>query len=280
MKKLMFAAAALVAGLCMADVTSANIVGYVNSPKEGYSFAGFCFPQVGGNEALTYGDLKVNCSEDGSASDEGWAMMMDSIVVLDGGSYVMDIVYVPEWAAEIYGEIAKGWYELDVYEDGADYNSEPLPFGQAVEVCIVDDVGAEIAFAGEVKDAPTVTDVAGYMGIANCAPKKIYAEDIIVNCSEDGSASDEGWAMMMDSIVVLDGGSYVMDIVYVPEWAAEIYGEIAKGWYELDVYEDGADYNHTEDLCWNAGEGFEICVVDDLGATVTIKSAVAAKDAK
>ena len=130
-------------------------VGFVNSPKTGYSFAGFCFPQVGGNEALTYGDLKVNCSEDGSTSEEGWIMMLDSIVVLDGGSYVMDIVYVPEWAAEIYGEIAKGWYELDVYEDGADYNhTEDLCWnaGEGFEVCIIDDLGATITIKSAVAE--------------------------------------------------------------------------------------------------------------------------------
>ena len=130
----------------------------MNSPKTGYSFAGFCFPQVGGIEALTYGDLKVNCDEAGDNPNEGWVMMADSIVVLDGGSYVMDVVYVPEWVADIY--------------------------------------------------------------------------------------------------------------------------TIAKGWYEMDVYDDGADYNHSEDLCWNAGEGFEVCILNDVGATVTIKSAIEAENAK
>ena len=246
------------------------------------SFAGFPLPKVGGGEALTYADLKVNCGETEETSVTGWQALADSIVELDeAGTFSRFVVYASDWLIGDLEVNETGWYDNDNIDNDHCLNTTPFDFGHAVQIYVTDaELDPQINFAGEVKQAPTVTDLADVMGIANCSPKKIYAEDLIVNCGETEDTSGEGWQALADSIVMLDeNGTYVRDIVYASAWLIGDLEVKEVGWYDNDSIDDDHCYNHSEDLCWEAGQGFQVCVLDDLGATITIKSALA-KDAE
>ena len=254
-------------------------MGYVDKAVENFTFIGPAFTQIGGGESFTYADIVVNCDETGEGDGSGWQPLADSIVMLNqNGSFVRKLVYAPQYIAEAM-ECTKGWYdELDVAND--DYttcwNDTELEFGYGVQVSASAGMGAKATFKGEVKNAPTVTDVENYMGIANCSPKTISLGDLVVNCDETGEGDGSGWQPLADYIVMLDeNGTYVRKLVYAPEYIAEAY-ECERGWYDDDMASD-EDYSE----CWNnlisyaPGEGFQMCATVGANATVTIKSALA-----
>ena len=99
--------------VCFGELASANVVGYADKASENYTFIGPVFTQVGGSEAFTYGDIKVNCDETGEGDGSGWQPLADSIVVLDeNGTYVRKLVYAPQYIADAY-QCTKGWYDAD-----------------------------------------------------------------------------------------------------------------------------------------------------------------------
>ena len=276
MKKLMIAAAAaLWATVGFGDVESANVVGYDTKPVSGYKFVGADFTNVGGAEDMKIGDLKTNCDLTGELGT-GWQALADSIVQLDeGGNFVRKLVFLPGYiAAEIDGAV-EGWYDNDavaVDDYSTCLNNESMTFGLGLQVSA--DEGAEVQWAGEVKNAPTVTDVEGYMIIANCAPKSLKIGDLLTNCDLTGELGT-GWQALADSVVILDeGGNFVRKLVFLPGYiAAEIDGAV-EGWYDNeDVAVD--DYSHcwNDEIEWASGEGFQVSA--DAGAAITIKSAFA-----
>ena len=265
-----------------------NAVGYTQRPTANYMYVGTPLTAVGGGEAFTWKDVKVNCDETGDGDGSGWAALADSIVMLNqNGSFVRHVIYLPQFLAEAY-EVQKGWWDMDCtldedYTNPEDcYNDEVINFGEAFQVH-ADPGTARVDFAGEVKQAPTVTDCANYMGIANCACKTLKARDLIVNCDETGDGDGTGWAALADSIVMLNqNGSFVRHVIYLPQFLAEAY-EVQKGWWDMDCTLD-EDYTNPEDcyndkLVWEAGEGFQIHA-DPGTATITIKSALATDDAE
>ena len=258
---------------------SENIVGYNDKGVENYEFIGPSFTKVGGSEAFTYGEIAVNCDETGEATETGWQALADYIVLLDeNGTFVRKLVYAPQYIAAEFS-VTNGWYDdADVAND--DYttcwNGTALTFGYGVQVCAAPGTGAKATFKGQVKAAPTVTDVENYMGIANCSPKTITLADLVVNCDETGEATETGWQALADYIVLLDeNGTFVRKLVYAPQYIASEFN-VPKGWYDdADVAND--DYT----TCWNSlisyapGEGFQMCAAPGTDATVTIKSALA-----
>ena len=242
-------------------------------------FVGPSFTKVGGGTTFTYADIVVNCDETGEGDGSGWQPLLDSIVILNSnGSYVRKIVYLPQFLAEAF-ECEKGWYDSDAAND-EDFsqclNTETIDFGYAVQISASAGVGATIQFAGEVKGTPTVIDVENFMGVANCAPKTLSLGDIIVNCDETGEGDGSGWQPLLDSIVILnENGSYVRKIIYLPQFLAEAF-EVTKGWYDSDKAND-EDFSECWNtlLSWGVGEGFQVSASAGVGATITIRSALA-----
>ena len=264
----------LCATVSFAELASANIVGFADKATENYTFIGPAFTQIGGGEDFTYGDIKVNCDEEGGSM--GWQPLADYVCMLDSnGTFVRKLVYLPGYIAVEF-EAEKGWYDdADVAKDDFTncWNNEPLTFGYGVQVCGTAGANAKATFSGEVKEAPTVTDVENYMAIANCSPVNVSLGDIIVNCDEEGGSM--GWQPLADYVCVLDSnGTFVRKLVYLPGYIAVEF-EAEKGWYDdADVAKD--DFTN----CWNnkvtyaPGEGFQMCATSGAGATVTIKSAL------
>ena len=110
------------ATVSLAELASANVVGFADKATENFTFIGPAFTQIGGGENFTYGDIKVNCDETGEGDGSGWQPLGDFICVLDeNGSFVRKLVYAPQYIADAY-ECTKGWYD-DVDVANEDYST-------------------------------------------------------------------------------------------------------------------------------------------------------------
>ena len=281
MKKLMIAAAlAAFCGAVQADgISSANTVGYRQKALNNFQFVGSTFTGVGGSETMTYGDLKTNCDLTGELGT-GWQAMSDAVVELDeGGSFIRRVVFVPAYIAGEYSAEA-GWYEEDAVAIDEDYSNPldatPITFGLGIQAATASAGDAEVTFAGEVKSTATVTDVNGFMIVANCAEKVLKLDDLITNCDLTGELGT-GWQAMSDAVVELDnGGSFVRRIVFVPAYIAGEYGAEA-GWYEEDAVAINEDYSTPlgQSIQFQPGEAFQVATAAAGDATISIKSALA-----
>ena len=116
MKKIAVAALALTAatGIALAEVTSANIVGYQKFGGQGtFNFTAATFLPVGTDgSSMTLANLK---------GGESFEAAVDSInLYTSAGMFIDRLTYYPEGDPEGYG-IEGGWYE------GADFdNDEPV----------------------------------------------------------------------------------------------------------------------------------------------------------
>ena len=254
-------------------------MGYRSKPLNNFQFVGSTFTGVGGTETMTYGDLKTNCDLTGELGT-GWQAMGDAIVELDaGGSYVRKAVFVPAYIAGEYGAEA-GWYDMDAVAIDEDYsdplNSTTITFGLGIQTATVDGGDATVTFAGEVKPTATVTEVEGFMIVANCAEKAIKLDELITNCDLTGEIGT-GWQAMGDAVVELDdGGSYVRKIVFVPAYIAGEYGAEA-GWYDMDAVAIDEDYSTPlgQSITFQPSEAFQVSAMVGGDATVSFRSALA-----
>ena len=149
MKKLMIAAAAAFCGtVCFGELASANVVGYADKATENYTFIGPVFTQVGGSEAFTYGDIKVNCDETGNGDGSGWQPIADYICMLnENGTFVRKLVYLPAYLATELG-VEKGWYDdVDVGNENFTTcwnNKVSYAPGEGFQMCATAGAGATV----------------------------------------------------------------------------------------------------------------------------------------
>lgn len=276
MKKLIALAAVATCGAALA-VESANIVGYRNKDLNNFQFVGSTFIGVDGSETMTYGDLKTNCDLTGELGT-GWQAMSDAVVELNAnGSFVRKAVYVPEYIAGEYGAEA-GWYDemAAIDEDySTPLDATAVTFGLGVQTATAGAGDAAVTFAGAVKTAATVTDVNGFMIVANCAEKTIKLDDLITNCDLTGELGT-GWQAMSDAVVELnENGSFVRKIVFVPEYIAGEYGAEA-GWYdEMAAIDEDYSTPLGQTISFEPGEAFQVATAAAGDATVSFKSALA-----
>ncbi|MBQ3344865.1 MAG: hypothetical protein IJG84_23445 [Kiritimatiellae bacterium] len=265
-------------GAVQADgITSANTVGYRQKELGSFQFVGSTFTGVGGSETMTYGALKTNCDLTGELGT-GWIAMADAVVELDAyGSFIRKVVFVPGYVATEFGG-EQGWYEENAANDGdlsTPLDNTPITFGLGIQTATADGGDASVTFAGEVKPTATVTDVEGFMIVANCAEKAVKLDELITNCDLTGEVGD-GWIAMADAVVELDSfGSFVRKIVFVPGYVAtEFEGE--QGWYEENAANDG-DLSSPlgQTVTFQPGEAFQVATATGGDATISFKSALA-----
>ena len=290
MKKLMFVAAAMAAGLSFADVTSANVVGYANDTLTSTQWKPVCsqFLKIGSKDGS---DMKLGELIPGG----GWTYGSDSIKVLTKAATLdFDAVYLPEWASltkaqqraatsagRTEGNWEAGWY---VYTTKPDYtackNDYPLPFGTCILVYSTT-TGAYITSNGEVvqpEDQQIVTKLVSteWKFVGNCTPVARTLKDFVPG---------NGWAYGSDSIKILTKAATLdFDAVYLPEWASltkaqqraatsagRAEGNWEAGWY---VYTTKPDYTACKnDYPIVAGAGF-LAYSTTTGATITQPSAL------
>ncbi len=254
-------------------------VGYRQNALNNFQFVGSTFTDVTGAETMTYGDLDTNCDLTGEIGT-GWQAMSDAVVELDAsGSFVRYVVFVPAYIAGEYSAEA-GWYEMDAVAIDEDY-SNPLDettitFGLGIQTATAGAGDAAITFSGSVKKTATVTDVNGFMIVANCAEKQIALDDLITNCDLTGEVGT-GWQAMSDAIVELDAnGSFVRYVVFVPAYIAGEYSAEA-GWYEMDAVAIDEDYSNPlgQSITFAPGQAFQVATAAGGDATVSFQSALA-----
>ena len=226
---------------------------------------------------MTYDKLETNCDLTGELGT-GWQALSDAVVELDeNGSFVRKIVFAPAYVAAEYNA-NEGWYDQDAVID-EDYssplNSGTITFGHGIQTATAGGGDANITFSGSVKSTATITDVNGFMIIANCAPKTIKLDDLITNCDLTGELGT-GWQALSDAVVELDeNGSFVRKIVFAPAYVAAEYNA-NEGWYDQDaVIEE--DYKNPlgQDITFEPGEAFQVATAATGDATISFKSAMA-----
>ena len=124
MKKLMFAAAAIAAGVAMADITSANVVGYQNiEVKNGFNMIALNFQPVDGTEEIAIQDLINN--KEGLIAGQG-AATADQIQVWDGSAFTVyfyraNKTTTPKWTK------GPGWVKVGAI---ANLTEDTIPSGK------------------------------------------------------------------------------------------------------------------------------------------------------
>ena len=265
-------------GAVQADgISSANTVGYRQKALSQFQFVGSTFTGVGGTETMTYGDLKTNCDLTGEVGD-GWQAMADAVVELNAnGSFIKKVVYVPAYIANEFGAVA-GWYDemAAIDEDFSEpLDATTITFGLGIQTATVDGGDAAITFSGEVKPTATVTDVEGFMIVANCAEKAIKLDELVTNCDLTGEIGT-GWQAMADAVVELNSnGSFVRKIVFVPAYIAGEFSAEA-GWYdEMAAIDEDFSTPLGQSITFQPGEAFQVATVVGGDATVSFRSALA-----
>ena len=275
MKKLMCAIAAVSAGICLADVTSANVVGYLNNEVTPNTMNISCatFRPVG-DEAAVLGDLKAN---------DTFAFLQDTVQTLNGnGGTEAMYTYLSETAAvayEMYG-LRAGWYDYNellawdwVSEPPAQKNTDSLPYGKMFIIQSGYE-GAALVYSGEVipaaKEFMIIPNTMNMLG--NATPVDLVLGDIACN---------DTFAFLQDTVQTLNGnGGTKAMYTYLNETAAvayEMYG-LRVGWYDYNellawdwVSEAPAQKNDVE---IPAGYGFIVQSGYD-GAGIIIPSPLA-----
>lgn len=218
MKKLMCAAAALIAGIAVADVTSANIVGYVNgSTGEKNNFKTISFSDIGFNTA----DIQSIKISDGGAGMIGFGTELFSIwegapaPVVGSGFFYYDPMMDPEMKATEY-------YWGDEIGTKVNYSIAP---GQGVVI----ECGADLTVttAGEVgSEKVEFTTVEKNNFTGNPFPAEIDIQAIKIS---DGGVGSIGFGTELFSIwegapaPVVGSGFFYYDPMMDPEMKATEY---------------------------------------------------------
>ena len=158
MKKLMFAAAALAVGVAVADVTSANIVGYMTptTVEDDFNMITIPFCNVGGANIDFCNDIKFTGVVSGATATE-----CDFVhVYINGDGFYYFYYHHDNKQPGEKGHKEDGWYTTD-NEDIADYFPDGLPLGTAMwyEAYPYAERSEplSVTFSGEVEGAESVT---------------------------------------------------------------------------------------------------------------------------
>lgn len=255
MRKLMFAVAAMTAGIAMADVSSANIVGYQEiTVPTGYSLYTVTFKDVG-SEVFDIQNMEV--WQNGEKLNTG-AQPKVTIqkMLIDGknsGSYDSNQAY-------LWKKLSKwGWFKVNTYCTGA----TAVNLGKGEAFCVYNSTGASVQLrsSGEVELQPNTIEIpTGYSLMGNMTPVDLDIQNIEV--WQDGELLNPG-AQPKFTIqkMLIDGnntGSYDAEKSYIWKKLSKL------GWYKVNTYCTGATA-----VSIAAGEGFSC--YNNTGSSVTLK---------
>lgn len=239
MKKLMFGLVAAAACTAMAEITSANVVGYQQYDLvQGYNFYSPVFEAVSGTMNLQ--DLQlINAAGDGT----------ENIVLIDNDGMTQG--QYSWFSDEQTGEGKDGWFDMDAW---AFYDVD-IENGQGFYI-YTKKMGVKIQSSGAVKLEPySKTLKMGYNIVGNCSPVAINIQDVkLVDAKGDGT----------ESIISID--SEGMTQGQFSWFSDEQTGEGKDGWFDMDAW-DFYDFEIA------AGEGLYVYAKKD-GVKLTIPSAI------
>ena len=198
MKKLMIVAAAALCATAFADIESANTVGYVETPVQGFKMITPSFKNITG-EDYPLDNFIVKGADDAMAS----------VQVLDANGQVVGDYY---WF-NAFDEYPAGWFDMS----GAESAGISLKPGEAV-LFYTKQEGVSVLSAGEVPGAIT-HGIAGFSMFGNGSPVEIDVDTMTVQGADDA----------MTSIQVLDGNGQVVGDYY---WF-NAFEEYPAGWFDM-----------------------------------------------
>ena len=309
MKKLMFAAAAIAAGIAVADVTSANVVGYQNvAVPESGSFAGiaptFCPVTDGVTGTIKLGEIKpvnfqsatslmlVNPSNGGTRSltfedvepfgwDADYFAYMSEEAGFDGTVIDAQFFYTE-------GDGGEGWYLMNDGWTSYNMNDWAISYGEGFIVNSADD-DASLQFSGQVNQANynfPVPPSGTFGSIANpCPVAKTLADFVPVDFQSATSLMlvnpSNGGTRSLTFEDVEPFGWDADYFAYMSEEAgfdgtvidAQFYyteGDGGEGWYLMN---DGWNSYIMNDWVVGAGETLIVNSADD-DASITLPKAL------
>ena len=274
MKKIIMAAAALTAGIVMADdsIVSSTVVGYqnkiVNSEEAGgYTWVMSTLPTtIKDMEKLTLSSWKVTPPEGGLVSESSVRVNTFDTA----GQIAGDYVYLDEVQCATYG-VEPGWYTFESVSwwDPKSADDVVIPFGEGVQ--IGSDCGATVTFAGEVLSVAqsfTINDesVGGYTWTGNCSPADLTLADFSITPPEGGLVSESSVRVNTFDTA----GQIAGDYVYLDEVQCATYG-VEPGWYTFESV-SWWDPKSASSVSIATGEMFQIG--SDCGAVITVPAAL------
>ena len=290
-------------GFCDGEVQAQEIVGYTKNTVADFMFIGGNFLKCDGTEFTQISEIPFNIVQDEMEPETGWFPNFDTINILDEvGNCTEQLVYINEIWAEIWtGEehipagstVQPGWYESAAAGAG-DFsdprNTDDFIFGEALQISVYSgNPDVFINFAGQVKQQPTITDLADFMAIANCTPVDTTLDKLVFSIVEDEMEPETGWFPNFDTINILDEvGNCTEQLVYINEIWAEIWsgeehipaGDVQPGWYESAAAGAGDFSAPRGGLEIKTGEGVQVSVYSgNPDVTVQVNSPIA-KDAE
>ena len=271
MKKLMCAIAAVSAGICLADVSSANVVGYQNKTKMTvgeYNMLTSTFLPVGTDGAnAVLGNIKAN---------RDFAFGSDTVMFLKpNGATLASYTFCTAEEGEEYG-ITEGWYDYNYINNEWDwesqppvFNNTPMPFGKMVIVQTGSE-DAQLMFAGQVLDYDKDFSfiVGEYNMLGNATPLDRILGDFVAN---------RDFAFGSDTLMTLKGnGATLASYTFCTAEEGADYG-ITAGWYDYNYINNEWDWESQPPTYNNlpipSGYGFIIQAGSE-DAVLTLPSAI------
>ena len=259
MKKLMFAVAAIAAGAAMADVTSANVVGYQNKElsENANSFVAMTLQPIGVAKA------DVTLSEFVPTDGEfGWSYGTDYLATIKpNGTFDKTFGYVSPFWADLAGDKSYvGWHLFaNVSEDnfeGERFDNEKIPFGTGVAVYTAM-ANVTVTFAGEVLaddyGVPLSENANTFTGII--CPADIKLGDL---SATDG---EFGWSYGTDYLATIKpNGTFDVTYGYVSPFWADLAGDKSyEGWHLFaNISEDNFEGERFDNVQLKAGQAIAV----------------------
>ena len=231
MKKLMFAAAAIAAGVAVADVTSANIVGYQNKDVA----------RLLSNQIVTFekvGAEGSNITEFVPVDENGDKLSGEITVQFysDRGKMLEDYTYT--LGADIDEGYEDGWYDGNMDEP----KSRPLSFGEGFKVTTTY-TGSKLVYAGQVDVGELAIPIPRLLSsTGNVRPCPIKMSDLKPVTEDDEVVSGEITIQFYS-----DRGKMLEDYTYT--LGSDIDEGYEDGWYDGNMDE-------PKDKELEAGQGF------------------------
>ena len=238
MKKLMIIAAAALCATAFADIESANTVGYVETPVQGFKMITPSFKNIS-SETYPIDNFIVKGATDGKAT----------IQILDDKGQVVGSYY---WYNEFEG-LPAGWFDVTGLESAA----VELKPGEAV-FFYTDEEGVSLLSAGEVP-GEIVHDVEGFAMLGNGSPVKINVDSMSIGNATDGKTTIQ----VLDEKGLVSGSYYWYNEF---QDGAEVY---PAGWFDVTGLESAG-------LELNPGDSV-LFYTDESGVTVSVPSAIVEK---
>ena len=204
MKKLIFAAAAIAAGVAMADVTSSNVVGYQNiAINPGFNMIAFNFQPMDGTEDIKIADFVQNKDELVAGTNTGDS---DQIQVWDGSTFTT--YFYKAKKTTMPGKFTQGpaWVK-----NGATttITTDTIKRGSGVWFARpTDKTAGEITVSGAVNAASKTHDIgAGFNMISSAFPVAMKLNGGLIDWVESGAIAGTNTGDS-DQIQVWDGSTF------------------------------------------------------------------------